>query len=228
MVTSRSALLIVALLAAPAALAQEPSGPPPPSSKVESAGPDVHELLPDIGRIGAEVGLVAGGSWNPFQTGGGIQLGGFIDLPIGRAAGGKLGYEVFFALSLARSDAFTLGPAARVTRTRLRLLQASPFALKYVLTGGRRLRPYLSAGVDVIVASTREEDQAGSGDEAAALADRGIPTGETSLELGGHAAAGLQVRITSGLSLDLEYRFTAFEGRNARLHTVTSALGIHW
>jgi hypothetical protein len=41
-----------------------------------------HELLPDIGLIGAQVGLAGGASWNPFEIGRGIQAAGFIDLPL--------------------------------------------------------------------------------------------------------------------------------------------------
>ena len=66
-------------------LAEEPSVPPPPASGHGSAGAEYHELLPDIGLIGAEVGISGGASWNPFGVGQGTQAGGFIDLPLARA-----------------------------------------------------------------------------------------------------------------------------------------------
>lgn len=230
---SRSVLLSLFLLLACTAVAQEPSGPPPPSSRTESSGPEVLELLPDIGRIGAQVGVLGGASWNPFDVGRGLQAGGFIDLPIGRAPGGKLSYEIFLAESWAQSGAFTItqGTAQRSVRTRLRLLQVSPFGLKYTLTrlDHARLRPFVNAGVDAVVPATREEAEgAAVPEQPPELEARGIPTGQASVEIGGHAGAGFEVRLTSGLSLGFEYRFAGFQGRNTRLHTVTSALGIHW
>lgn len=52
------------------------------------------ELLPDLGHIGAEVGLLIGGSQNPFKSNEGFFAGGFIDLPLKRIKGGKLSYEI--------------------------------------------------------------------------------------------------------------------------------------
>ena len=54
------------------------------------------------------------------------------------------------------------------------------------------------------------------------------PTGQGNVDLGGHAAAGLEIRLSPGQSLNLEYRFTAGDGTNARLHTASAALGFHW
>ena len=80
---------------------------PRPRPERTPGGP-VHELLPDIGKIGAEVAVFGGASWNPYDVGPGIELGGYIDLPLRRVPGGKLSYEIFAGLSLARSDPFTL------------------------------------------------------------------------------------------------------------------------
>lgn len=225
--------VVVLALGAPALQAQEPSGPPPPSSQKHSQGALVHELLPDIGRIGAEVGVLGGASWNPYEVGQGALVAGFIDLPLTRVPGGKLSYEIFLALSLARSDPFglgpppgTFGPTRRIT-TKLRLLEVAPFSLKYTLTtwDASRLRPYLTAGADVLVAYTLEEPLVGRAPE---LEDRGIPTGDAAIALGGHAGLGLEVRVSRGLSLNLDYRFTRFEGRHATLQSLGAALGIHW
>jgi len=147
---------LIATLASPSA-AQEPAGAPPPSVGRGTAGPQYHELLPDIGLIGAQVGIAAGASWNPFEVGRGIQAAGYIDLPLARLGRGKLSYEILVGLSHARSDPFVItdpiafvanlatgasraaalaGPPAapfpvrRQVRTQLRLLQVSPFGLK--------------------------------------------------------------------------------------------------
>lgn len=234
------AALISALLAGGAgerAHAQEPSGPPPPSGTRRSGGPEVLELLPDIGRIGAEVAVFAGPSWNPYGVGQGLELGGYIDLPLRRLPGGKLSYEIFLGLSLARSDPFSLvlptaPPQIHTVRTKLRLLHVSPFALKYALTrwDASRVRPYLGAGADVLVVITEQERAEGGtlAPQAPELEARGIPTGQGNIELGAHAAAGLELRVSAGLSLNLEYRFTTTSGRNGRLHGVGAALGFHW
>jgi hypothetical protein len=245
---------------AAAGAAQEPTGPPPPSSTRSGDGATVHELLPDIGKIGAEVGVFGGASWNPYDVGSGFEAGGLIDLPLRRAPGGKLSYEIFLGLSLATSDAFTvtnplayqlnlaLGrtpaeaevgplPVHRSVRTRLRLLHVSPFSLKYTITrlDHVRLRPYLNGGVDFLVAITRQ-DPVDGGDpliggivsQSPELAAIGMPTGQGNIQVGGHAAAGVEIRISAGQSLNLEYRFTAAEGRNARLQTLSAAAGFHW
>jgi hypothetical protein len=134
-------------------------------------------------------------------------------------------------------------------RTRLRLLHLSPFSLKYTLTrwDGLRLRPYLNAGLDFVVALTREDPErdesllftgsapfddpliAGLIAQAPELTARGRPTGQGNLEVGGHAAVGLEVRLSQGVSLNLEYRFTATEaGAKGRLHTASGAIGFHF
>lgn len=145
----------------------------------------VHELLPDLGRIGAQAGLSLGLSWNPYEVGRGAQGGGYVDLPLLRLPGGKLSYEIFVSLSDAESDPFTITnslayvanlaagaspadalagpprapfPVVRSVRTRLRLLAVSPFSLKYTVRSLEhlRLRPYAAAGFDFVVVITRQ------------------------------------------------------------------------
>ena len=242
------------------AVAQEPAGPPPPTSARKDAGGVVHELLPDIGKIGAAVAVFGGGSWNPYAVGRGIDLGGYINLPLRRVPGGKLSYEIFAGLSLARSDAFTLTdtlayelnlargespeqalagplPVARSVETRLRLLHLSPFALKWALTGldGSHVRPYVCVGADVLVSLTQQDPADGGAallggvvSQAPELTARGTPTGQGNIDLGAHAAVGLEIRLSPGQSLNIEYRFTATDGTNAHLHTASAALGFHW
>ena len=263
-----------AFLGAAGAGAQDESGPPPPSSSRTSAGPEVHELLPDIGRIGSEVGILAGPSFNPYEVGGGFQVGGFIDLPLVRVPGGKLSYEILIAFSDAKSDPFTTtnavayvanlaagaspsaalaGPPAapfpvrREVTTRLHLLQVAPFSLKYQIQtlDHARVRPYFGAGLDFLVVITRQdpvrdESLAFTGTapfdagliaaliaQAPELTARRVPTGQGNMEIGGHAMAGVEVRVSRGLSLNLDYRFTRI-GSTGSLHAVNAALGIHW
>ncbi len=213
--------IALALMLAPLVSAQEPNGPPPPSSHVRAHGPEVLELLPDVGTIGSQVALVAGASFNPFGVGPGLEAGGLVDLPLFRVSGGKVSYEIFLALSLATGDTIGAG------RTRLRVLQGAPFSLKYTITkwDADRIRPFVVAGADAVVVDTRDADASG----VPTVADpRGLPPGRTSLELGAHAGIGAEVRVSRGISIDLEYRFLAFEGRQGRLQTVTTSLGFHW
>jgi opacity protein-like surface antigen len=271
----RAAIACLAVLVPVAAAAQDPAGAPPPGGGSGERGPEVHELLPDIGRIGAQVGVLAGASWNPYEVGRGIQAGGYIDLPLARAPGGKLSYEIVIALSHADSDPFTvtnplafvanlasgaspqaalLGPpdapfpVVRSVRTRLRLIQISPFGLKYTIRtlDHARLRPYLAAGLDFAVVITKQTPQddlsliftgtgpfddpliAGIVAQAPELEARGTPSGQGNIELGWHAGGGLEVRVARGLSLNFDYRFLRVGGRNGSLHALSSALGFHW
>src|SRR5258706_1147841 len=168
---ARWAVLAVAVGTATLAGAQDAAGPPPAPSS--GGGLYVHELLPDIGLIGAEVGLVAGACVNPYDAGHGICGGGFIALPLRRAAGGKVSYEMALNVGTGRSDPFMITdpfayvanlaagasataaaagppqapfPVHRLVRTRLRMLQVSPFGLRYMPKGrSARVRPYLAA-----------------------------------------------------------------------------------
>lgn len=204
---ARLQLAVGALLASWAlggsALAQEPQSPPPPSGSASSPGADVLELLPDLGKIGAEVGALGGATWNPYDGGQGYGLAGFIDLPLFRVPGGKLSYEILLGFSDAKDS-------------RLRLLDTSPFGLKYTLTGldHARLRPYLDGGLEVVLVVF---DRAGF---------RVPGLGDSSLELGFHAGGGLEVRLSRGVSLNLDYRFVRLGG--ADLHVAGGGLGFHW
>jgi opacity protein-like surface antigen len=253
--------------------AQAPAGPPPPTSGRSDPGLDVHELLPDIGRIGAEVGVFGGYSSNPYDVGGGFVVGGLIDLPLRRVPGGKLSYEILIGLSQATSESFRATnsvalvanlaagasleaalagppqapfPVVRDVTLNLRLLQVSPFSLKWTfLPKSGRFRPFLVVGGDILVVITRVDPLAdesliftgsppfdapligGLVAQAPELDARGIPSGQGNLELGGHAGAGFELRLSRALSFNLDYRFTQI-GSSAQLHTVNGGIGIHW
>jgi opacity protein-like surface antigen len=271
----RCALVLAAALASSAALAQEPSGGPPPSGTTLELGGTPRELLPDVGQIGAQVAILAGGSWNPYAVGEGFVAGGLIDLPLRRAPGGKLSYEILLTLSDATSDPFEItdpvavvanlaagasfpaalaGPPAapfpvrREVTTRLRVLQVSPFALKYTLTrfDDARIRPYVAAGLDFVVVISRQDPErdeslvftgtspfddaliGGLIAQAPELGARGYPSGQGNMSFGFHANAGVELRLTKGLSLNADYRFSGLDGVEHRLHAATGALGFHW
>ena len=266
--------VLAGVLGSGPALAQEPTAPPPPSSDRTNAGTGVLELLPDLGRIGSEVGIFVGPSWNPYDVGGGVEMGGFVDLPLTRVPGGKLSYEILLAMSAGRSQPFVTtnaiayvanlatgaspqaalaGPPAapfpvrREVTTRLRLFQVSPFSLKYQIQklDHARIRPYFGLGLDFIVVITqqdpvRDESLTFTGTapfddaliasliaQAPELTARNVPTGQGNIEFGAHAMAGVEVRLSRGLSLNLDYRFTQV-GSSSRLHSLAGALGIHW
>jgi opacity protein-like surface antigen len=258
---------LAGVLLAAAAAAQEPVTPPPPPGGGGDAGARYLELLPDIGRIGAQVGAALGPSWNPYGVGTGGHVAAFIDLPLARNRAGRLSYEILLGLSGGRSEAFTItdplayvanlargaspadalaGPprapyvARRQVRTRLRLLDVSPFALKYTLTGldHARLRPYVTAGLDVVLVGTDQEPEGESpaastvdaalsaGSLPPELEARGIRDGKASLFLGGHAGGGIEVRVSGGLSLNLDYRIARFDDRT--LQAASAVVGLHW
>lgn len=264
----------VLVLAAFSMAAQEPEGPPPPSRSGASGAQPGLELLPELGRVGAQVGLSLGSAWFPFDAGRGWQGSGFIDLPLAQGFGGRLSYEIFVGLGSSTGPPFVVTdavalvanlaagygaadalagpprapfPVRRLVRTRLRVLQVSPFALKHTFTGLDRahLRPYLAAGVDAVVVISkqlpeRDESLEFSGSapfddaliggliaQAPELAARGLPTGQGNVEVGFHAGGGLELRLSRGLSLDLDYRFTRLGGGH-NLHAAGAGLGIHW
>ncbi len=81
--------------------APAPAPAPDPAVAVTTAVP--RELLPDIGHIGAEVGLLLGGATNPFSDNQGFSAGGFIDLPLKNFGSTKLSYEIMVGLQQAKT-----------------------------------------------------------------------------------------------------------------------------
>ncbi len=99
----------------------EPS--PTPAQPRQSAKFEMPpELVPEIGKIGAEVGLILSGSLNPFKLSSGQFAGGFIDLPlIDRPTWlhGKLSYEISVGLSQSNTTFNTTSNVAQVANLAL-------------------------------------------------------------------------------------------------------------
>jgi len=142
------------------------------------------ELLPDIGQIGAEYGLLMGGSTNPFKASRGSFFGGFIDLPLKkiRVPGGKLSYEIMAGLqrTVSKNKPVTSGVIALVnnalsgnllsplpvtvnTEERMKILHVVPFSLKYTTTkfDRQRVRFYGVAGLGLYVTITSQNNVKG-------------------------------------------------------------------
>lgn len=75
------------------------------------------ELVPEIGKIGAQIGLTLAGSANPFKLDPGSFAGGFIDLPLLDRPDwmrGKLSYEISVGLSQSQTTFQTTSNVAQV------------------------------------------------------------------------------------------------------------------
>jgi len=271
----RSSLLLpgVLLLSSLTATAQEPTGPPPaPGTREPGSGPGL-ELLPGIGRIGAQVGLLVGSAWNPYDAGDGLQGAGYIRLPLATGFGGRLSYEVRISLGRARASRSSSrtrwpwwptspralpwpprwraarGAVSRAARGAHEAQGAAGLALRADshLHGPRRarLRPYVTAGLDAVVVITtqdplRDESQLFTGQapfdaeliggligQAPELTDQGLPTGQGNMEFGFHAGAGLELRVSRGISINADYRYSQW-GESARQNAVAAGVGFHW
>jgi hypothetical protein len=165
----------------------EPLPPAPAPRQFALRAPTTsRELLPDIGQIGAEVGLLIGGSQNPFKANEGFFTGGFIDLPLRKVKGGKLSYEIMIgaqrtvsrtqstsgvialvngavntALGLPPSINNLLGPLpiTNKIKERLTVLTVIPASFKYTATGLDRhnIRPYVIVGLGTYVGLSSQQ-----------------------------------------------------------------------
>lgn len=75
------------------------------------------ELVPEIGKIGAQVGLTLSRSFNPFRLDQGSFAGGYIDLPLidkPRWLHGKLSYEISVGISQSQTTFSTTSNVAQV------------------------------------------------------------------------------------------------------------------
>jgi len=92
---------------APPAPAPAPTPAPAPPPVLAAAYRAPRELLPDIGHIGAQIGMLAGGATNPYKDNKGMSLGGYIDLPWKNFRGSKLSYEIMVGLQKATTTQTT-------------------------------------------------------------------------------------------------------------------------
>jgi hypothetical protein len=75
------------------------------------------ELVPEIGKIGAQVGVTLAASLNPFQLNRGTFAGGYIDLPLLDRPSwlhGKLSYEISVGMSQSKTTFQTTSNVAQV------------------------------------------------------------------------------------------------------------------
>jgi len=112
------AKLSVLLAAEPAPALRTQNVEPSPVTPSRKENREVYppELIPEIGKIGAEVGFVLSGSANPFHLNNGQDAAGFIDLPMfePKAIHGKIGYEIRIGLSQAKTKFQTTSNVAQV------------------------------------------------------------------------------------------------------------------
>ena len=99
-----------------------PAAQPAPSQPLVSQPAKRHfempaELIPDVGKIGAEVGMFVSGSSSPFKLAGGSFNGGYIDLPLfdrPRWLRGKVSYEIVVGLTRSSTRFNTTSNVAQV------------------------------------------------------------------------------------------------------------------
>jgi hypothetical protein len=75
------------------------------------------ELIPEIGKIGAEVGIQLNGASNPYRLNAGTDVAGFIDLPLFDKPDwlhGKISYEISIGLSQSKTSFNTTSNVAQV------------------------------------------------------------------------------------------------------------------
>ena len=75
------------------------------------------ELIPEIGKIGAEVGIQLNGASNPYKLNAGTDVAGFIDLPLFDKPAwlhGKISYEISIGLSQSKTSFRTTSNVAQV------------------------------------------------------------------------------------------------------------------
>ncbi len=101
--------------AAAAAVSAAPASPVPEGARSFEMPP---ELLPSIGKIGAEAGLIFSGALNPYHLNAGGFAAGFIDLPLFDRPSwmhGKVSYEILIGLSNSTTTFATTSNVAQVS-----------------------------------------------------------------------------------------------------------------
>ena len=209
----------------------------PPVSRTEVTPP---ELVPEIGKIGAEVGLVLSGSSNPFHLNAGQDAAGYIDLPMfePKAIHGKIGYEVLIGLSQSKTRFATssfVTQSTLLTDNSAKVLQIVPFSLKFTSTAldRIRLRPYAVLGFGMYVTLHKEVTPdgttlvAGQIGQSPELTARGLPIGAGNVDFGIHTGGGVEFRLSRGFSLAFDGRLNRISGGQT-LGTYGTRLGFHF
>ena len=91
--------------------------PPPAQQMTHPVYSPPPELLPEIGKVGAEVGVFPSASLNPFHLNSGKFAGGFIDLPLFDRPSwlhGKVSYEIVVGMSQSNTPMKTTSNVAQV------------------------------------------------------------------------------------------------------------------
>ncbi len=91
------------------------AAPPGPTQKARFEMPP--ELVPEIGKIGAQVGLLVSGSSSPFRLDRGSFAAGFIDLPLFDRPDwlhGKVSYEIMVGMTQSKTTFPTTSNVAQV------------------------------------------------------------------------------------------------------------------
>lgn len=170
-------LIVASVLLPGVASAQEAAPGTPPPAPGKPGATDPLELLPTIGRIGAEIGAHGGWSRNPYGLGAGAQGAGFINLPLKKLGAGVLSYEISLRFARSTSDPVTITnpiafvanlaatgrgetgpfPYRRVVQSVGSIFLVEPVGFKYAIHSFGRFRPYVVAGVGVGVVITKEQ-----------------------------------------------------------------------
>src|SRR5262249_24293613 len=96
---------------------QAADNPKPPARDMRQGYQPTPELVPEVGKIGAEVGLLNAGSTSPFKQDHGMFHGGFIDLPLFDRPDwmrGKISYEISVGMSESKTTFNTTSNVAQV------------------------------------------------------------------------------------------------------------------
>ena len=227
------------LLAAPEPVIRTQNVALPPVAE-RRADVNPPELIPEIGKIGGELGFVLSGSSNPFHLNSGQDAAGYLDLPLfnPKALHGKLGYEIRIGLSQSKTKFPTTSVVTQstlVTDTKVKLLEIVPFSLKYTATSldRFRLRPYavLGFGMFVTIHNQLAPDGstlvAGQISQSPELTARGLPIGAGNIDFGIHTGGGIEFRISPNFSLGFDGRVNRISGGQT-LGTYGTRLGFHF
>lgn len=238
-----------------AGAAGEPAPPAPsPAGEPQGSPGTPRELLPDLGQIGAQVSVLAGGATSPFKADNGRLLGGAIDLPVANVPGGKLSYEIAITNQRASTDVTITSPLSAVgdllaadglggtltsrvlaslknmpATEQLDLLAVAPFGLKYTFTSldHRRIRPYLVGAVSVYVTITEQNPHLTVDPRLGAAFIGGIAPEAIELTARGVPEGQGDIRFGGNVGGGLEVRLAGRGsiGIEARIHKVEGTNG---